>query len=65
MDFDAEKIVVRQRLRDLGRRLAHPETDLEDRRRAATEEALEIERRRRKGNAKARQELVERALLRR
>ena len=44
--LDAEEIVVRPRLRDRRRRLAHAEADLEHARRAAAEHAIEVERRR-------------------
>src|SRR5438552_248986 len=63
VDSDTQQLVEPRHSRDFRSRRAHHEADLEDRRRAAQEELLEIERRRREGNAKARQEQVERALL--
>lgn len=41
--FDADEILVRHRLRDVRRRVAHAEADLQDQRRGAAERGVEIE----------------------
>ena len=60
-----KEVVLGHRLRDGGCRLAHAEADLQDPRGLAAEDEIEIERRRREGNAETRQQRFARALLRR